>query len=113
LVKKDKICPRKKKKKKKKKKTTTTTTTTTTVYKRKSPKALPKGTNPWGKKEIKYPYKLIVNPLPPLSRSFQGEFEEANHVMKEFGTWWSLPNVQGLMIILYPLQETSKFLCGL
>jgi hypothetical protein len=41
-----------------------------------------------GKKEIKYPYKLIVNPPhPPLSRSFQCEFEKANHV---YGGIWNV-----------------------
>jgi hypothetical protein len=35
------------------------------ICKRKSPKALSKGLIHGRKKEIKYPYKLIVNPPPP------------------------------------------------
>ncbi len=27
--------------------------------------------NPWGEKEIKYPYKLIVNPPPPSRDHFK------------------------------------------
>jgi len=59
--------------------------------------------NPWGEKRDKISLQTNCKSSSPLLRSFQGESEEANHVMKEFGTWWSLPNVQGLMILLYPL----------
>jgi hypothetical protein len=72
------------------------------VCKRKSPKALSKGLTHGGKRD-KISLQINCKSPSPFSRSFQCEFEEANHVMKEFAMWWSLPNVQGVMILLCPL----------
>jgi hypothetical protein len=47
-----------------------------------------------GEKRDKISLQTNCKSPSPLLSSFQCEFEEANHVMKEFGTWWSLPNVQ-------------------